>query len=757
MAVVVGTAILYQDLYSGSENIANFIDEESEENEFSTMENSTSFNFTSRKQIEDNDTISIPLTYEDAIKYNMLTMKCTFFSNEEPIRAFYDITNYNYRNANTTDITIKLNAFLTFRWKIKSISGTLDRCHVPNCLSVADADTSSLEKHTIINPDLYFVEHEVSNDMKITKKYSPKLKDEVGMYFCMIFVKPQIFTKTPNDANSKQYLYRDENNNDTMIRSYDPDDYLQDYKNVITVNRLYLGKDNELNYSLGKNKTPIVCLAIKFRDNINYNANGNIVSNANINDFLNTFSLLGDRIIATFILPTLNNASNLKVGTWEKNLKWDDSDGGHEVKIEFADIYRISNINDLMLKVLTDTELPKEINFDSDFYNTDSYKVSNGARLNARNKYSEKKMLLYPYSYNQIKYYNATISQKYQDLYKILTTQWEERVNGIFALINPLEDSTGISLNNLFDFDSLVDLSKSTIVNLCANNGRLESIYRYYNDLQPALKSLPNFAMYLSQYETYLNYKKALVDNQKSSVIFNAVVGGISDIASVGVGVLGVNYSGNTSAGEFGKYLKYQGIGNIAEGGLGLVSTIGNAIYKSQELAIQESNAKKQPPSVIGKTSGTNVFYTDIYDATYSWSDYVLKPLSYYHYELNNRSYEMYFNLFYLYGVSIPLSITIDQNKFNNILNHRNQFVYIKFANCSIDGDIPYKYRIEMQYLLQQGLRFMRYEYENRRIPPKEHGENLILFDYNNSVIGDYTEPFFVKEWRYDEYMAKGE
>ena len=756
MAVVVGTAILYQDLYSGSENIVNFIDEESEENEFNTMENSTSFNFTSRKQIEDNDTISIPLTYEDAIKYNMLTMKCTFFSNDEPIRAFYDITNYQYRNANTTDITIKLNAFLTFRWKIKTISGTLDRCHVPNCLIVDDADTASLEKHNIINPDLYFVEHEVSKDMKITKKYSPKLKDEVGMYFCMIFVKPQIFTSTPNDANASQYLYRDESNNDTLIRNYEPGAYYQPYKNVLTWNYLHLGKDSKLNYALGKTKTPIVCLAIKFRDNINYNANGNIVTNSDINEFINTFSLIGDRIITTFILPTLNNPSNLKVGEWEKNLKWEDSDGGHEVTIPVAYIYRISNINDLMLKVLTDTNLPKEINFDSDFYNVDSEKVSSGKILRHRNKYSEKKMLLYPYSYNQIKYFNATICQKYQDLYKILTTTWEDRVNGIFALINPLEDSTGISLNNLFEFDNLVDLSKSTITTLCNNSGVLENIFRYYNDLQPNLKSLPNFAMYLSQYETYLNYKKALVDNQKDSVIFNAVVGGLGNIASMAVGGLGVNYSGNTSAGELGSYLKYQGLGNIAEGGLGLISTIGNAIYKYQELAIQESNAKKQPPSVIGKTSGTNVFYTDIYDISYSWSDYILKPLSYYHYELNNRSYEMYFNLFYLYGVSIPLSITIDQTKFNTILNHRNQFVYMKFVNCSIDGDIPYKYRIEMQYLLQQGLRFMRYEYEVKRIPPKKHGENLILFDYNNSVIGDYNEPFFVKEWNYIEYM-KGE
>lgn len=136
------------------------------------------------KFIQDGDTISIPLNYDVAIHYNYLIGSIQTYDVEGLyFPAYFFITGYNYKNAETTEIKIALDTMQTFFPSIARINGHLSRAHAPRYISVKDSEGG---RHQMINPDLYFMEDEgiVSKYICTGYRIEPKIGSDL---ICITF------------------------------------------------------------------------------------------------------------------------------------------------------------------------------------------------------------------------------------------------------------------------------------------------------------------------------------------------------------------------------------------------------------------------------------------------------------------------------------------------------------------------------------------------------------------------------------------
>lgn len=645
------------------------------------------------------DRLSIKSSFDDIIQYNYVEMH--MIDNDNVTRKYLCyITNYELKNGEVVDITLKLDTLTTFYNDIKTIKGNLERCHLPRLITL-EQDGSGQK---FINADLYYGEDEAS------ELYYPKYEatTESGDTFVVIML------NIPNT-------------------SFEYSDSKITYKEAVEKSAFDITDDSKLWYDkpTSTSENPFACKGLFGQTGLTcmvfptkpITSAG--VTFLDYSTFFNEcFPLLKDKIISCTMLPPtfyredfLNRIYAVSC-SFDVN-KWKDTP---------RDTHILGNI-----KVISNIEFFKSIYTPSNsrFKNLYNYVGSN---IKDQLWDEEPKLLLYPYSYYDAHILNNHIIFKYQDN-KFFENFRERGVNvGYidYCHVNLDIFSSGVSLvviNDSNKYDTTTYLNQDfqfKVVNLSDN-----------------VTTLPSLAIFESQYEHYRNYNKALVDINEQSMLVGLVFNFINGITNIATAIATLGAIPSTSG--VGAMTQYAHERQAITSGSNMAQGIVNHAFEVAKIRTYEELQKRKPPVVHGSMSNQSSYFTDtIFDET----THTAKPIiNLYFMTMEQKLLNVIYDKFYFYGYSVPVVINIkyDTLQYNAIMNSRKFFNYVKFSSVNVTGTFGYPYKKDIENRLSYGVTIF-------------HGITDIDYDDYGSVYNEETENFKATQIHapiFNQYISK--
>lgn len=758
------------------------------------------------KFIQDGDYISIPLDYDTAINYNYLIGTIQTYGVEGAyFPAYFFITEYNYKNADTTEIRIVLDTMQTFYSSIARINGHLSRAHAPRYITIEETGGGT---HKMINPDLFFIEDDIAEKYLCTG-YKADASGDTDNYICIVF------TMSASDFNSLELPHKMDFapivDIDTIFKDYAPapegaganyygyPDYnsatwhlaelknynipgLEGKKGTLAVSaELMFGALTKTPNFRGANRTQTFCLLIEpkageipgtrsqYGENPQVNI-GNLWA-CDIPTILQFCPLLQERIVNIFNIPRpsgtafssakqyLINSGAAVEGLTARFGAWFTSTTGNQLFLDniqyepFADFLLITDISALSFVFGNGYGFVHGKDPSIKTFATES--TEGGSREVEK----EAKLKIYPYNFENITFLGVDIPLIYQNYFWILGStdaaqyalDWEK----IVVDIDPLATTPTFFARTLADPYAPMGLTGSDYL----IGADLTLLPR--NSMPDNGGSFPTCAIYQDNYTNYAMYSKALdISTKEYNTTMtkwqgaSQIIGGAGDIIG---GVLGGIGKGGLAG--WGK-----AIGGVSSGTtsiLGGIATLTNTpAYLNEQQNLKESVAQIKPPAQSGGAYAGNLTYL----AEGGKNTIVARRMEY-----PTTRKNIIENKFYYTGYSIPIDIELATQELENaepdtpdlatVINDRRYFCYLQFDSISVlsflsaDGNentpalIPTIYRDDIAARLINGITFV---HVGRGAPGDGDISryNIPVNMDNESGLSLFNKPFFNRNWR---------
>ena len=759
------------------------------------------------KFIQDGDYISIPLDYDTAINYNYLIGTIQMYGVEGVyFPAYFFIAEYNYNNADTTEIRIVLDTVQTFYSSIARINGHLARAHAPRYITITDNEDT---ERKMINPDLFFIEDEIADKYLCT---GYKVQSRIGNDFICI-----VFTMSNADFNNfnlqhdmffapvvdVQTVYKDYSTvldpvlappdyfgfkedgafifHSTQIKTYKVKELGDTTAFLAVSGKIELGTFNTAPNFGGANRTQTYCLLIDPKQGeiagtrTNHGQTPTIdlanLWGCDIPTILQFSPVLQDRIVNVFNIPRPSSTTfsswkqmlisrnaaipitSAKFGAWYTSRTDNAAFIDHIIYEPFNDALLITNIQALSFIYGNYGRISGK----DPFIKTYATESTEGG---SREVDKEAKLKLYPYTFENITFLGSDIPLIYQNYYWVLGSYnadvYNEELEKIIVYIDPLASSPTFYATTIIDPNAPLmsfpyqemgaGLTISAAISMPDNGG-----------------SFPTCAIYQDNYTNYAMYSKALDISTKEYNTNMAkwqatsdIVGGVGNFFG---GVLGGIAKGGI--GGWGKTISGSGSGTASI--LGGVATLTNTpAYLNEQQNLKESVAQIKPPAQSGGTYAGNLTYLA------EGGDNICVARRY---EYPTTRKNIIENKFYFTGYSIPIDIELSRGELENsdpdipdletVINDRRYFCYLQFDSISVlsflskSGNentpalIPTIYRDDIAARLINGITFV---HVGRGAPGDGDISryNIPVNMDNESGLSLYNKPFFNRNWRGD-------
>lgn len=759
------------------------------------------------KFIQDGDYISIPLDYDTTINYNYLIGTIQMYGVEGVyFPAYFFITEYNYKNADTTEIRIALDTMQTFYSSIARINGHLSRAHAPRYITITDSEDV---ERKMINPDLFFIEDEIADKYLCTgyKKQGRIGNDLICIVFTMskadfnsfnlqhdMFFAPVVDVQTvykdystvldPVLAPPDYFGFKEDGAfifHSTQIKTYKVKE-LGDKTAFLAVSaKIELGTYNTAPNFSGANRTQTYCLLIDPKQGeiagtrTNHGQTPTIdLANlwaCDIPTILQFCPTLQDRIVNVFNIPRPSSTTfsswkqtlisynaaipitSAKFGAWYTSRTDDTAFIDHIIYEPFNDALLITDIRALSF-------IYGNYGFVRGKEPSLKKYASESTEGGSREVDKEAKLKLYPYNFENITFLGADIPLIYQNYYWVLgateadvyNEDWEK----IIVYIDPLASSPTFYATTIIDPNAPLmsfpyqemgaGLTISAAISMPDNGG-----------------SIPTCAIYQDAYTNYAMYSKALDISTKEYNTTMAkwqaageIMGGLGTMASGLLG--GIGKGGLAGTGK--------AIGGFSSGTtsiLGGIATLTNTpAYLNEQQNLKESATQIKPPAQSGGAYAGNLTYLA------EGGDNICVARRY---EYPTTRKNIIENKFYFTGYSIPIDIELTSGELENansdaptldmVVNDRRYFCYIQFDSIAVlsflskSGNentpalIPTIYRDDIAARLINGITFV---HVGRGAPGDGDISryNIPVNMDNESGLSLYNKPFFNRNWRGD-------
>lgn len=732
---IIGRLTLVYNKFANTNKCINFKSKEQEDlliSQFPVKENLDSNIF-----MQDGDTILVPLNYEECIKYNY----CYFnnkVNNLEKKRYFCYITNYQYVEPNVTRITIAVDTLQTFLFDIDKFRGNIERCHSARRINVSTTETPRY----IINPDLYFMEDEVSENY-VAK--DSKEGNNIPPYLVLTFAIPFAETdKVVQGCINKLGHYCEKIPEGSTwfgaavvgISFPDPTGLGCNVKSI--------------------GGTQLYSIVLSARNNY---TSATYRPTMSLEYFRNRYPVLMDKIVDAFFIDNPRHA------TLKEQSMWTGSQTILDIIFDEDNVSFVTELNGALyfFNDTRETFQRKRIDVENDSINPSKWVNKDVDELTTRLIEQEKKLDLYPYSFVKVTLMNNDFIWKYQEQYKFLVSDLglDRYVYSFVSWFDITSPNPTMNTSMLFDYNNLVKLSNADLIDLADINTNDKELMQYFTQYDNGMP-LPSISIYQEKYTQYLNYQKAIVDANNTINTIGAIAGSVSGSVTTrspsgsyrytdphttyGFKQKAVHYpSGNRikklynqqfwggySTSQYNSGSTQTSIGFGGAGGI--VGAIGNYVTT----ALNESAIKSQPMSVLHSGSGNDQLFTNLYKSNGNILEYFICK-----YEPKDNLKSIYEQKFYNYGYHIPVDVELTKAEFFNIISNREYFCYMEWNSLELESDethrVPTIYVNDIIARLTSGVRF-------------ENTSDDDLFpnysiNSNNKEVVIPAKPFFVKNY----------
>lgn len=529
------------------------------------------------KFIQDGDTISLPLNYDEALNYNYLIAHIKGFRPDDDKEYWYNgyffIDSYTYKNAETTEVKITLDTLETFYPFIDRVEGHLNRAHAPRLISHSEYVGTKKVSRTIINPDLYFGE---DNESPVYSYPSQEYITDNHYYLCLV-VRDLIIGHNFK-THDNESLYQTHLIASPILTQEERDNASIPDNSALFMNNYYTGETHDFAQSYGtietgekddgtlsnwtksltfvfenNNDYPIIA-NMAVRDKSNYhcllldlnsykfnslrkynksnkqyedNTDGVLQSNGSLNLLLNLGTLLQDRIVSAFAIP-FNKVSSTshpnsmrvidKILAYRQGYIYDLSTKGTS--------YLLQDIRDLSI-ILGYNNSDSITDYTTIFTHSNGFRSLDGysfiSESGLRSFDNEKKLWLYPYRFQSLIFQDAVKKITYQDYsYPFWNISFDPELYKEYLspiiFIDPLSPSPSFFMDSVINPNIVgytdPDLDYSKIFNRLRKN---HGWGVYTTGDEPSFQT-PKVHSYMPSYAIYNNAYDSYAGYQKAIV-----------------------------------------------------------------------------------------------------------------------------------------------------------------------------------------------------------------------------------------------